>query len=173
MVRGETRCQRHGRRRDDAPFSLLASLVVRLYSELNRIKFARPADALLLSKLADTDDDYTWGHIEGNRVRIDKRKILYTTSCTFDATKKTGKLSINLYVRDDLLNNMSHGFTFNEQHVVTEIMGMWFNLLPFRLSEIYPKKLGIISDKYAKKPTARHAERATRGFKEVRVCPRN
>ena len=60
---------------------------------------------------------------------------------------------------------MSHGFTFSMQHVVTEIVGMWFNLLPFRLSEVYPKKLSVISDKYAKKLGSKHAERATRGIK--------
>ena len=135
------------------------------YADLNRISFSRPTDALLLSKLADTDDEMTWMMVEGQRVKVDKRKMLYTTSCVFDPkTKKVseprneatiygtdpsnssphssqGKLNVRLFIREGLLNDMSHGFTFNEQHVVTEIMGMWFNVLPFRLSDIYPKKV--------------------------------
>lgn len=59
-----------------------------MYSELNRIAFDKPAHALLLSKLADTDEDFTYTIVDGNKVRVDRRNILYTTSATFDAATK-------------------------------------------------------------------------------------
>ncbi|GMH68636.1 hypothetical protein TrLO_g5881 [Triparma laevis f. longispina] len=135
------------------------------FEDLDRIRFEDPSVAMLLSKLADTDEFFERVPKQGGGYdKVDMRGILYQSTATFNPTTGKGKINFKLYIRNQLLDDMSHGFNFKTQHIVTEIIGLWFGALPFRLSEIYPRKLDIISEKYKDNTNHQLVERAIRCF---------
>ena len=139
------------------------------FEDLDRIRFEDPAVAMLLSKLADTDEQMVrQPKVDGRPGEyeyVDKRSILYQSTSTFNPANGKGSITLKLYIRSDLLEDVGkNGYNFTKQHIVTEIVGLWFGALPFRLSDIYPRNLPIISEKYANNTNHALVERATRCF---------
>ena len=129
------------------------------FAELDAIVFEDDNHAKLFDILADNDKKLVRRNPDG--ALEDTRPIAYKTSASISGTTGEGTVKLSLYVRSEPLFK-SPGVESHFTSLSAAIIGLWFGIFPFRLSDLHPIKLPTISSKYAANPEHSLAKRAVR-----------
>jgi SNF2 family DNA or RNA helicase len=149
-----------------------------LYNELDGIEFENVTDVQLFSALKNMD-----GHVSSHtdprtklKLTQDLRPLVYQTKTTFDASKSEGVIEVRLFARSTLFQEISDTASvklIKSGSSITTIVGMWYNIFPFRFSELFPHKIARLNRKKIDAPKDIYSSaqddysRAVAGYPEV------
>ena len=132
---------------------LLDTSMQQKFTELDCIVFKDPQQVQLLSLLSEIDKNF----IKSNHVKTgnsytsaleDKRPFAYKTSASVSGATGEGTVKLHLFARSDLFKEP--GTATHYSSLSTSIIGCWYGIFPFRLSDLYPHHLSTISKKVRK-----------------------
>jgi len=83
---------------------------------------------------------------------------LYQTKCTFNPTKNEGFIEIKLFARSELFDEIvdTKSAKLKATSTITTIVGLWFNIFPFAMSDLFRHKIKRLD---RKKIPVQHGDR--------------